>query len=186
MSSAPFRAESQRADQRGLSLVVVLLLLVVIGLSSALAIRGAANHQRGASTQKAKALAFQSAEVAMKYCVDDVQAVTGPTLAIQQTDTDDPRAWTLSRTWDGSPPMAFEVPLTLFGDALETRPARAPQCLIEEFVMRSNPPRPSKAAPRQRAFLITVRGFSPDYSVGIFGSVSGSEAWLQSTVRVFE
>ena len=59
-----------RARQSGVALIVALVVLVIIGLTSAAVMRGALNSDLVTNNTRVQALASQAAQVALKYCED--------------------------------------------------------------------------------------------------------------------
>ena len=179
-SSAMRTLRSPRASARGVVLVIALILLVVIGLSSALAIRTALYGDVIASNVRAQGLAMQAAEMALRHCEEQARQVaqnTPPEKFILQSvaNIDDAIQWQKRSNWAS---MANEVPTSVLGSTSYPQP---PLCLVEEVELA--PPKPG--ALTERAFQITARGFSPDYEGTNAGSTNGAEVWLQSVLRVF-
>jgi Tfp pilus assembly protein PilX len=171
---------------RGVVLVVTLILLVVIGISSTVAIRSAMVGDQVTNNMRTQNLALQAAELALRYCEDQVLGVTGAVSvkAAGNTGGDNPTDWATLSRWDGTTPQAVSVPTSLLTATASTSTTsisytRAPQCMVEELRF----PQQRGAIP-ERAFLVTARGFSPDYRRDAGGNAAaGSEVWLQSTVR---
>jgi Tfp pilus assembly protein PilX len=182
------------AAQQGVVLVIALILLAVIGLSSAAALRGGLFGDRVSNNMRLATVALQSAEQALKACENDVRsnaAVWGealpalnPRVPIQPI-AQNPTAWTVRANWTGAAPLAYRLPAAAMTSATSNVNYGAngavtlPQCLVEEMTLN----RRRNASTRVRAFLITVRGFSPDYQVNANGvATSGTEVWLQSQI----
>jgi type IV pilus assembly protein PilX len=71
------RRSSQRANQRGVALVVALLLLVVITLVGLAAVRGTIMQQKMAANMYDRQMAFQNAEAAMRVATARIGIDTG-------------------------------------------------------------------------------------------------------------
>ena len=86
MLPAPRRPRSRgqtgiRTAQGGLALVVVLVLLVVIGLSSASALRSATSAEQAGNNIRLQYLAQQYAEAALRYCEAELLKPDGQRVA---------------------------------------------------------------------------------------------------------
>lgn len=133
--TTPSRLRALRAPrgQRGISLVVVLVLLVATSLLGVAVLRSAGMQERMSANLRDRSLAFQAAEAALRYAQDDV-------LGAVPTDPDD--AWDLREpeTSDcvtgtsicppGSAPVWTPVPSGAF-DAGAAGLAAAPEYWIE-------------------------------------------------------
>lgn len=173
-----------RAPRRhgGVVLVITLILLVVIAISSAVALRTALVEDLATNSLRTQTAGLQAAEMALRYCEDQAM-VPAPAIAIVDlpaVDANNPTAWTDMSNWEGAGARAMEVPSsTLTSSAAPVSYNRAPQCLVELMELQR-----MKGAPLERAFLVTARGFSPDYRRDSDGNaISGSEVWLQSSIR---
>ncbi|MGH1360962.1 MAG: pilus assembly PilX family protein [Burkholderiaceae bacterium] len=167
------------ARQRGVVLAVALILLAVIGLGSVAALKSGLFGGLVANNLRSNELAVQAAEMALTFC--ERQAVADPPgVPIQPLPpvaTDAPVLWATITPWtDGT---AFNLPDPVVNSPRsDVRYVQAPQCLVERMELI-----PLKGSFDEVAFLITARGFSPDYRVDGNGQVVGSEVWLQSTMR---
>lgn len=178
-----------RVPQQGVVLVIALILLAVIGLSSAAALRGSLFGDKVSNNLRTGTVAMQAAEQALKVCEDSVRnqvwAEAVPALAPPvpiQAIAQDPSRWNVRANWALNPPgLAIQLPAAAMTSPNSTVAyRRLPQCMVEEMELRRVP----GASPRARTFLVTARGFSPDYQVDANGvATSGSEVWLQSQIR---
>ncbi len=175
------------AKQRGISLIVVMILLVVIGLTSAAAIRSATSNERVTNNLRMQNLAQQYAEAALRFCEAQLSlndAARVPTLQaanIVDVAYDAPSGWAQTVTWVGTG-GASASRTTVVASALSSAdssfvPTVLPQCVVERQAL------PDAAT---FAFVVTARGFSPDYSaVAATGETkSGSVVWLQSILAM--
>ncbi len=65
------------SGQRGVSLLIVLIMLVVIGLTSAASLRSASSNERISNNFRMHALAEQYAEAALRYCETQLSLADG-------------------------------------------------------------------------------------------------------------
>jgi type IV pilus assembly protein PilX len=180
-----------RLGQRGISLIIVLILLVVIGLTSAAAIRNATSGERATNNVRLQNLAQQYAEGALRYCEDqlrqaDINAVPpGPRVAslaevnIPTTAVGGAPAWDQAATWSGGPGGASATMTILPAAQISSAdsaivPTTLPRCVVERQLL----------ADGNTAYVVTARGFSPGYAPinGASTTTSGSVVWLQSTI----
>lgn len=179
------------ARQQGVTLIIVLMMLVIIGITSAAAIRNATSGEKLTNNIRVQYLAQQYAEAALRYCEAELakpEAVRVATLAeinILQGNHD-PLAgaikngllWQEAGTWTGaggassSKTILPEVQVKSSDSSF--RPSRLPECAVEKQRMHD----------ANLAYVITARGFSPDYqSDALSGETTGgSVVWLQSIV----
>lgn len=174
----PFR-HALVARQRGIVLAVSLILLAVIGLSSVTALKSGLFGGLVASNMRSNELAVQAAEMALRFCERQVMA-DPPAIAIQPLPlvaTDQPVLWADINTWVLG--LAFTLPdVVVNSPRSDIRYVQAPQCLVESMELRR-----TRGSFDEAAFVITARGFSPEYRADANGAISGSQVWLQSTIR---
>ncbi len=188
-------SRSPGRSQRGVVLVIALVLLAVIAVTSAMAMRLALFGGIVGQNLRAQSLAMQAAETGLRHCEGrvGVDPFTTPMLADAGGQADD-REWQLEANWAD---RAIAVPAALVDGALDAN--QRPQCLIRMLSLdeyrRFAPPRPDTISGESRGidaerfvfYRITSRGFSPDFRRGSNGqSTSGAEVWLQSMVRTIE
>lgn len=180
-----------RGSQKGISLIIVLILLVVIGLTSAAAIRNATSGERATNNVRLQNLAQQYAEGALRYCEDqlrqaDINAVPpGPRIAslaevnIPTTAVGGVPAWSNAATWSGGPGGASATMTILQAAQVSSAdsaivPTTLPRCVVEK----------QSLADGNTSYVITARGFSPGYAPvnAQSATTSGSVVWLQSTI----
>lgn len=184
--------------QEGISLIIVLIMMVIIGITAASAMRNATSSERATNNQRLDNVAQQYAEVALRYCegqlrLPDAQRVATlqnaviPTIVLGGTAT---TGWETVSSWTG-------VPGGIPGDASATRtpvptaylsagnaswiPAPGsilvPQCITEIQQMA--------ASSTATYMVVTARGFSPDYARDANGqTTSGAVVWLQSILNL--
>ncbi|HEX5686454.1 MAG TPA: hypothetical protein VFY73_20690 [Ideonella sp.] len=163
-----------RRDERGVALMVALVMLVIIGIASVSIMRGALSSDLIANNTRVQSLAMQAAQIAMRYCEDEVVKVRGggpPTIIIQPAGA---HKWDEFANWKDSA-IVNTVPDTYMkSDDSTFVPSTMPQCIVDSQTFGST-----------EVFQITARGFSPDYSADGDGNTeSGSVVWLQSMLRL--
>ena len=179
---------SSRRRSRGVVLVVALILLAVIGISSAMAMRLSVFGDIVSKNMRAQNLALQSAELALRFCERQVALDPGSVPMVSGLGTD--LEWQLPARWAS----ALTVPAAALGTATGYR--TPPQCLVRLFgvdeFLAAWPPDPGTVSADARGYSsdyvvlhrITARGFSPDFERDADGQpIAGAEVWLQSLVR---
>ena len=182
-------AERSSAQQRGVSLVIVLIMLVIIGLTSAAAIRNATSGEKVTNNIRLQSLAQQYAEAGLRYCEaelvkSDTDAAPvgrmGTALAevnLQTVAVGGNSIWGQSASWFGNAKSATltTVPADRITSADSSfQPTTRPQCIVEKQTL----------ADASIVYVVTARGFSPDYSADTTAgkTTNGSVVWLQSTI----
>ena len=186
---ANFASSARR--QSGISLIIVMIMVVIIGLTSAAAIRSATSGERATNNIRLQGLALQYAEAALRYCELEINKASADRVATLQEANIVETAfsevavtfpWQMTSTWTGA---------ASGGDASATRttlpesqiksvnssitPTTLPQCAAERQVM----------ADGAKVIVLTARGFSPGYTADGNGlTTSGSVVWLQSILYV--
>jgi type IV pilus assembly protein PilX len=177
-----------RRGSRGVVLVVALILVAVIGISSAMAMRLSLFGDIVSKNMRAQNLALQSAELALRFCERQVALDPGAVPMVSGLGSD--LEWQLPAQWQS----ALTVPEAALGTVAGYR--TAPQCLVRLFsvdeFLAAWPPDPGTVSSDARGYSsdyvvlhrITARGFSPDFERDANGQpVAGAEVWLQSLVR---
>ena len=171
--------------QQGIVMLMTLILLTVMAVSTAVAVRLSLTTDMVGANLRARTLAFQAAEAALRYCEEKVinEFSTLPMLVNYQKDEE----WADDSAWAG--PAKLEVPREQLG--LPDNIKKNPQCLFRYLTVTAE----SRGfdADRFLFFRITVRGFSPGYqeyaarkgnqSLTDYQSAKGAEVRLQSMVR---
>lgn len=185
----PTRPHHPAQAQHGIVLLVALILLVVIGFSSVFILRGSSFNSLISQNQGAKQAAYQAAEVALRYCEQQILAPTAGAPAPKiipepEDDSVEVIAWQSQASWTAN---AIDVPTTALKSGSFSNAGalnyynQTPQCLIERLPINTQVDKSSK---RNFVFQITSRGFSPDYRRAANGNIiSGSEVILQSVLR---
>lgn len=175
--------------QSGVVLVIALILVVVIGVSSAVAIRSSMFSDMVSHNMRTQNLAFQAAEAGLRFCERQVVGnnLAGMNVLVGPVNDE----WTVAGSWTAS---ANTAPEDFLGTDVNF--ATRPQCLIRMMTFDEYSALLTKNdlsasvdnmafLPEQYAFYrITARGFSPDYREDANGvAISGSQVVVQSMVR---
>ena len=167
--------QSRRACAQGFSLVMVLILLAGLGLGAAATARLNVLAHKVASGQRMQALAWQAAELALRYCEDqlllpDASRPAGLQEAALPVSTPQAAAWQDAARWR---PALMQSPGGRWPALAEGPPT--PGCLVEK-----------QAVGAGSVYVVTSRGFGPDWrgDPGSGLTSSGSTAWLQSLLLV--
>lgn len=181
----PFRPV--RVGQVGVSLIIVLIMLVIIGLTSAAAMRNATSGEKVSNNIRLQNLAQQYAEAALRYCEAEMLKVDADRVAtlveanISTTvlgTADAATGWGQAVSWTGAGGITATKTTLPEGRVKSQdssfRPSRLPECVVERQGL----------ADGSLAYVITARGFSPGYTADAVSGVTtaGSVVWLQSTV----
>jgi type IV pilus assembly protein PilX len=165
---------SQNRDQRGVVLIIALIMLVVISLLATLSIRNATSSEAVSGNVRTTQLATQAAEIALRYCEDSVEqsVIAGGTPTIAISTYQAPARWTDMNEWDGAGTAKVLVPAASVNTNTATVTFnRVPECLVERLSIIGT-----------KSFVITARGFGPEVA-NVAGRPKGSEIWLQSTLE---
>lgn len=170
----------RRASQ-GVSLIIVLIMMIIIGITAATAMRSATSEQRATNNQRVEAIALQYAEAALRYCENEMKkanaarvttlqnaniyASTGP--GSTTAGWEDPATWT-SSGGRASASRTSVLNSTIQDSATQTDlPIKNPECVVENMT--------------GYGIVITARGFSSDYHADSSGFTDrGAVVWLQS------
>jgi len=166
------RALDSLRRQRGVTLIIAMIMLVVIGIMSVAIMRHSTNADQVTTNTRLQTQANQAAQMALLYCESQINLGSG---ADPEPITPAPTepAWADKKNWV-TPGVGHAHTLAreeVSGGAANF-PAVPPQCISEA----------SKAGPG--LYTVTARGFSPDYREDSTShtTISGSVIWLQSTV----
>lgn len=174
-------SSARRHHSHGISLIIVLIMMIIIGITAATAMRNATSEQRATNNMRVEASALQYAEAALRYCENMMKASpasrpsTLQNVHIYNSTGPGPSesGWGDPNTWTGSSGRASasrtEVPDSVIQEpALATElPNQKPECVVENMA--------------GYGLVITARGYSPDYTRdGSGNTTSGAVVWLQS------
>lgn len=187
----PLAYAPRHQAERGIVLVIALILLVIISLLAVTSLRNAGSSESVAGNVRTTELATQAADIALRHCEssaikitkriandsDTSAQATYPTTLVeanvQRVTTAD--QWKSVSNWDSTTTTAvFVLPSTLVGNTATYQ--RPPECMVESLtgVTPTGPP---------ASFVITARGFGPEVAAGT-GRPAGTVVWLQSTIEI--
>ena len=168
--------------ERGIVLLLVLIVLMALSGAAIWAAKASISGEQVGNNFRISASANELAELALRYCEDGVikadTSFTTVPFPAAAASSPLPVAWQTLSNWKSTPTRITVVPDAQLQDALGNTPRPAPVCMIEEMRLA-----PIDMQPMQ-GFLITARGFSPDYVEASNGAItSGTDAWVQSMIR---
>jgi type II secretory pathway pseudopilin PulG len=171
-----------KRSNRGISLIIVLVMMVVIGLTAATAMRTATSEQRATNNLRMEASAQEYAESALRICEAQMKLASTSRYAVFQSPPATlvpPWRWNVASNWTAvtAPPGRYDFSSTdNIYDANNNPPTTYPQCLVELQTV--------SAATPFTITVITARGFSLDYARdGAGETTQGAVVWLQSIVN---
>lgn len=175
------QSDSPRAA-RGVSLIITLIMLVVIGLTASAVMRGSISSERVVNNMRSEALAQQYAEAALEYCEAQMNLPTASRVAglqdgaLTTVAVGGATVWDNVASWKGGAAKAVAVPLARLASVDSSFTPKAPECLVERQTL----------ADGSLATVVTARGFSPGYTNDSTTGVtkSGSVVWLQSMLAL--
>jgi len=171
-------------QQRGIVLIVALIILTIVSLLAALSLRNASSNESISGAVRTTNLATQSAEIALRYC-EDLTLNPSSTPSFLIVDASASPAWQTLDHWDKPWTHLFTVPLAAVNQSdLRATFSRAPECIVEKLRTEVDPPPP--ATPMTTTFVVTARGFGPEVPA-VTGSDRrpvGAEVWLQTTIEL--
>lgn len=182
--------------ERGVVLVITLILIVILSLLGSVAMRNATQTERSINGVRTSQVAHEAAETGLRFCEQiaifseegkpyDEYGTTDLTEKVITTfitsEQDASAAWRTAVNWIGT--HAIVVPehylnrhkgVTVDTDA--TPLTVAPRCIIQKIQTTSTP--------QLTGYLITARGFANNAKFeSDTGKVTyGAEAWMQSTL----
>jgi type IV pilus assembly protein PilX len=186
--------------QRGIVLIITLVMLVIISLLATFTIRNTISTEAVSGNVRTTQLAHQAAETALRYCETAVASyvrapvtppnpvnklgqdivVDGQTLKILPQATP-PRALTTGN-WDKVTDEVLVLPESKVNLGAGTNYRRMPECMVEQVPVV---PTGGTALSTTTTFLVTARGFGPEVAEDpLRGRPNGSEVWLQSTIEL--
>lgn len=178
------------AAQRGVVLIIALVMLVVISLLTTLSIRSAVSTESVSGNVRTTELASQAAEIALRYCEIAVVQITAGTVTLPLTPTIldylVPARWLAPTNWDVNPSEAFVIPSTYVNQAAGAATyRRRPECMVERMPVVTNIAGiPTLST--TKTYVITARGFGPEVAAAnaARSRPQGSEVWMQSTIEL--
>ncbi|VTU18508.1 MULTISPECIES: pilus assembly PilX family protein [unclassified Variovorax] len=170
--------------QRGVVLIMSLVLLIIISLVAVLAVQRATSEEQVSKALRTNTVAFQAAEAALRYCEDQMLksggVQSGTTIVPPNPDPLDgtkPSLWADRANWEPSANKAIQVDAAQINssDAAARALPMLPRCMVESTSLQGE-------SARRPAFLITAVGFSADFHTTAGKPDAGGEVWLQSLV----
>jgi type IV pilus assembly protein PilX len=167
--------------ERGVALIVALVVLVIIGLTSAAVMRGALSSDLVTNNTRVQTLATQAAQVALKYC--ETQLGLPPPIPIillpAPPDPDTPLDWLDFGNWSDVDKVNTVKEEYMKSELSTFAPSRMPQCMAQRSTV-------GVGAAAKPTIVVVARGFSPDYQAdGNTGAtLAGSVVWLQYILAV--
>jgi Tfp pilus assembly protein PilX len=175
------------ARQRGVVLIIALVMLVVVSLLTTLSIRSATSTEKVSGNVRTTELAKQAAEIALRYCEDAVVQVNAGLITLPGTPTildyQAPPRWKDIANWDVPASDAFLVPKDFVNQATGAATfKREPECMVERIPVVASTGLLSNTS----TYVITARGFGPEVAAATAarGRPQGSEVWMQSTIEL--
>lgn len=188
-------------SQRGITLIVAMILLLVISVTAAVVARGSVSGEQISNNARSQELAWQAAEAALRYCevgVSNQQSVVlNPTktlsitqytltIAVAPSGSSLP-LWATTTNWDASTPNAnlIAVPLHRLDDPSSTSATSGvakKDARFQAIYLRAPEcfaQYESNSTEGQRQIRVTARGFGPEVANDT-GKPKGSEVFLQS------
>lgn len=173
----------QPTSQQGVVLIVVMIMLVIIGLTSAAVMRNALEADLISANVRSETAAMEAAQAALAYCERKINDKNDPLLADAlfvihaAPAAGQAQQWSNIAHWRTAGAGGYYTPpnwstASTASESGKAVIAKPPQCMAENVTL----------TPR-RVIQVTARGFTPDYSEDSSGAVtSGSTVWVQSTL----
>ncbi len=166
-----------RAAGRGIALLVVLVLLLVMGLTTGMAMRSALVTQKVGASLRLDSIAQQAAEAALRVCEDELLKDSSQRVPeigdVEQLAAlpMDRLNWSNFNFWKLAPPQAGLVARYAPPGTAPTG-APNPECLVERVSLTNG----------EVAIVVTARGYSPGFTADAADghTLSGQVVWLQS------
>lgn len=181
--------------QRGVVLIITLILVVILSLLGTFAIRNATQTDRSINGIRSAEVAREAAETALRFCEQVAifdgdgkdyteygqtglrAKIIGTTIA---SESDGQAAWRTEANWvDGS--NVITVPTAYYkkdiaGNTEAAKLQIAPRCLIQKIETTSTP--------KLTGYLITGRGFAnnANFTSSTGKTNRGAESWMQSVL----
>jgi type IV pilus assembly protein PilX len=180
--------------ERGVVLVIALVMLVVISMLATFSIRNSTSSEAIAGNVRTAQMAQQAAEIALRYCEDTVvdffrngtplPAGFNVHVAATPLASQEPDNWDKVLNADPAMRELVLVPEELVTNAdMGTTFKRVPECMVETIPTVNTA---STALTYSRTFVVTARGFGPEVAAAnaARSRPEGSEVWLQSTLEL--
>ena len=185
------------AKQKGVVLIMALIMLVIITMLSTFSMRNGASTEIVSGNVRTTALASQAAEMALRYCEEATIQISAAAVTLASVPTIQSYSatplWNVKTNagvltnWDtatSTSPPVFVVPLSVVNQNATTDITfkRAPECIVERVQVLSSTGVPTST----NTYIITARGFGPEVAAADASRSRpvGSEAWMQSTIEL--
>lgn len=188
----PASTKNVRKRERGVVLIIAMIMLFIISVLAVTSMRGAASTEALAGNVRTVELATQAADIALRHCessvVEIISVAGGATPSYSTSITaanilpaSTPPNWQNLSTWDSTSTMALVMPTSLVGGTSTYK--RPPECMIENLPII---PAGGSTVNTTASFVITARGFGPEVSAADASRSRpmGSEVWLQSHLEL--
>jgi type IV pilus assembly protein PilX len=162
------RTKLAATAQLGVVLPLALVMLVMVTLIAAVALRGVTTEERISANLRSSSVAFEQAELALRYC-EQIAMVGGTALADARIDSTSTTglAWRDTSKWSTSFAQLQQPPAAQYLDV--ARPVSRPSCLIEA-VRAPLDPTVTSTRIENSAYTVTARGFG-DNNLGFRATV---------------
>ena len=165
-------------NQHGVVLIIALILLVVISLLAVSTLHNAASTESVAGSVRTTELATQAADIALRYCENDVLVKVNNSTNPYTAGTGE--QWKVITIWDTeTPTKIYTIPLAVLQlNGISDTYKRPPECMVEQLLTKST---------TSSFYLITARGFGPEVPALASGTrvrPVGTEVWLQSQIEI--
>lgn len=115
--------------------------------------------------------------MALRYCENQMLAGNSAGLVVNMDGSAEPDKWKTRSNWN-TLANALPASVTNSTDSAGISMTLAPKCMVEELRLAQSDMQSAQA------YLITARGFSPDYTADANGKTkTGTEVWVQSSLR---
>lgn len=193
--SAPGHLRDNHAHQRGIVLIIALIMLGLISLLAMLSVRNATSTESVAGNVRTTELATQAAELALRHCEASVLAMLSSAAGTPSTyattfDSNNvlpvaiPAKWQDTANWDSEASAAYVLPLKMVNQPgiVPSTYKRPPECMVEPLAV--TPPGAGAVVSISTSFVITARGFGPEVPAATPDRRRpvGTEVWVQSQI----
>lgn len=169
-----------RQKQRGVVLIIALIMMLVISLLTVTSMRNVASSERVSGNVRTTELATQAADIALRHCeasvvkITDLVTINSLDLPTSKIAAAGANTWQSLTSWDTTT-TPFPLDSSLVGGTATF--ARPPECMAEFLT--------GAAGSRPASFVITARGFGPEVRTAAgAGRPVGTVVWLQSTLDI--
>lgn len=159
---------SKQPAQRGVVLPLALVMLVMVTVIAAVALRGVTTEERISANLRSSSIGFEQAELALRFC-EQIAMVGGAPLTDARIDSTSTTglAWRTAASWATGFAKLQQPPAAQYLDP--SRPVTRPACLIEA-VRAPLDPTVTSTRIENSAYTITARGFG-DNNAGFRATV---------------